>query len=263
MIHPLTYIKKLEGKSNSHLITFSDGRDYVVKYFQPGFEKTLPNEWVAYCLARYLGLPIPYAQIVQIPEAFTEKNTEFSNNNISKYQFASLYIPNCLNGHQVVSLEKIINHESLAAIILFDYWLGNTDRTRKNILLQEQAPGMHYLRIIDHAEVFGTYNWVYEDLDQLPKRVMKSYTHQLMARFIGKEEDFAEPLELIQTIPILLIEEIVSLIPEDWNVSEEEKKGMVTILLRRRDKILRELMGSFLKKVYRPLHQQNDMSADQ
>ena len=63
MIQPIAYRKKLEGKSNAHLITFNDGRDYVVKYFQPGFEKTLPNEWISYCLARYLGLPIPFARI--------------------------------------------------------------------------------------------------------------------------------------------------------------------------------------------------------
>ena len=75
MIMPTVYQKKLEGKSNAHLITFSDGKDYVVKYFQPGFEKTLPNEWVAYCLARYLGLPIPYAQLVEIPHEFSSQSS--------------------------------------------------------------------------------------------------------------------------------------------------------------------------------------------
>ena len=72
MISPVSYIKKLEGKSNAHLITFNDGRDYVVKYFRTGFEKTLPNEWVAYCIARFLDLPVPYAQIVEIREEFSK-----------------------------------------------------------------------------------------------------------------------------------------------------------------------------------------------
>ena len=55
MIQPVAFKKTLVGKSNAHLITFSEGRDYVVKFFQPGFEKTLANEWVAYCLRDTLG----------------------------------------------------------------------------------------------------------------------------------------------------------------------------------------------------------------
>ncbi|WP_077215164.1 HipA family kinase [Bacillus dakarensis] len=260
MIKPVAYRRKMEGKSNAHLITFDDGRDYVVKYFRPGFEKTLPNEWISYCLGRYLGLPIPVAKIVKIPQEFSSQIPDLPPLKDDSYQFASLFIPNCLDGHQVTDVESITNPSTLASIILFDYWLGNTDRTRKNILLEEKGADSYQLWTIDHAEVFSTYNWEMPDLDSLPERVMKSAAHQLMARFIRNEEDFHASLEIIQTIPILLIEEIVALIPDDWNVTAEERKGIVTVLLRRRDKILPKLMGSFLKKVYRPLHQKNDNS---
>ena len=47
-------------------------------------------------------------------------------------------------------------------------------------------------------------------------------------------------MELIQTIPIHLIEEIVSLIPDDWMVSKEEKKAIVHTLVNRRKKMLPE-----------------------
>ena len=87
-MNPL-HIKKLEGKSNAHLITFNDGRDYVVKYFQPGFEKTLANEWVSYCLARYLGLPIPFAQLVEIPQEYSSQIPELAQMSKTQYQFAS------------------------------------------------------------------------------------------------------------------------------------------------------------------------------
>ena len=176
MIMPTVYQKKLEGKSNAHLITFSDGKDYVVKYFQPGFEKTLPNEWVAYCLARYLGLPIPYAQLVEIPHDFSSQVPELAQMSHTNFQFASLYVPNCVDGHQVSNVSKIINHQSLASIILFDYWLCNRDRTRKNILLHEESPDSYQLWVIDHAEVFGSYNWLQPDLDMLPIGILKSAT---------------------------------------------------------------------------------------
>lgn len=254
MIEPVAYRKKMEGKSNAHLITFNDGRDYVVKYLQPGFEKSLANEWVSYCIGRFLELPIPFAQFVEIPQEFSSQIPNIEQLTYTQSQFASLYVCDCINGHQVSSDPHIINHQSLAGIILFDYWLCNRDRTRKNILLHEEMPDYYYLWIIDHAEVFGSYNWLQSDLEKLTVDIIKSATHQLMARFIADEKAFTEQLEIIQSIPTLLIEEIVSLIPDDWMVSQEEKKAMVNKLITRRDKILPKLIDKFIKKIYRPLH---------
>jgi hypothetical protein len=255
MIQPVAYKKTLAGKSNAHLLTFNDGNDYVVKYFQPGFDKTLANEWVAYCLGRYLGLPIPYARLVEIPQQFSSQVPELASMVHTHSQFASLYVPNCFDGHQVATIPHIINNQTLAGIILFDYWLCNRDRTRKNIVLCEEMPNVYKLWIIDHAEIFRSFNWVKEDLEIQPVELIKSSTHEMMACFIDDEKEFFEHLELIQTMPIHLIEEIVELIPVDWAVSAEEKKAIVTTLVTRRKRILPKLMERFLKRVYRPMHQ--------
>ncbi|GHH96874.1 HipA family kinase [Neobacillus kokaensis] len=254
MMEPVTYKRKLEGKSNAHLITFSDGKDYVVKYFQSGFEKSLPNEWVGYCLGRYLDLPIPFAKIIEIPQEFSSQVPELAEMSKTPYQFASVFVPDCFDGHQAANICRINNYQSLAGVILFDYWLYNCDRTRKNILLREESPRSFKIWIIDHAEVFGGFAWEQADIENLPMSLIKSATHQMMALFIEDEQQFYEQLELIQTIPILLIEEIVTLIPEEWNVSKEEKKAMVTALVTRRNKELPDIMKHFIKTVYRPLH---------
>ncbi|MEH7250640.1 HipA family kinase [Neobacillus niacini] len=255
MIKPVAYKKTLTGKSNAHLITFNDGRDYAVKYFQSGFEKTLANEWVAYCLARYLGLPIPFAQLVEIPPEFSSTIPELAQMTQTKSQFASLYVPDCFDGHQVTAVPSISNRENLAGIILFDYWMCNRDRTRKNIILCDDAVNSYHLWIIDHAEVFASYNWGFEDLEALPITILKSATHQIMACFIENEQDFYEQLEIIQTLPIHLIEEIVALIPDDWQVTSEERKAIVSTLVTRRKRILRKLMERFMKRVYLPIHE--------
>jgi hypothetical protein len=254
VINPVAYRRKLEGKSNAHLIGFDDGRDYVVKYYQPGFERTLPNEWISYCLARYLGLSVPFARLVEIPEDFTANIPELSGMIPTQFQFASLYIPECLDGHQVRRVSGISNQETLAGTILFDYWMCNRDRTRKNILFQQDSADVYQLWVIDHAEVLGSFDWQISDLARLRTGLRKSAAHKLMASFIEKEESFAEALELIQTIPIFLIEEIVSVIPDDWNVSKEEKKAIVSALVRNRTKILPKQMDRFKSKVYHPLH---------
>ncbi|MCJ8006533.1 HipA family kinase [Lederbergia wuyishanensis] len=254
MIKPLEYKKTLDGKSNAHLITFDDGKDYVVKYFQPGFDKALPNEWVSYCLGRYLGLPIPFSKIVEVPPEFSANIPELQQMSDTQFHFASMYIPECINGHEVNNVTEIINFETLASIILFDYWLNNHDRTRKNILLLEKEPQSYQLWAIDHAEVFGSYNWLLSDMEIQQEQIMKSATHQFMAMFIKDENTFYEQLELIQTMPTFLIEETVSLIPEEWNVSREERKAIVSTLNVRRKKILPNLLEKVIREVYRPLH---------
>ncbi|MEH7514758.1 HipA family kinase [Gottfriedia acidiceleris] len=260
MIEPVSYIKKLEGKSNAHLITFSDGRDYVVKYFRSGFEKTLPNEWIAYCIARFLDLPVPFAQIVSIPEEFTKTIPDIEPEDVqnSKFQFVSLYVPETLNGHQVGSVPNILNNNQLAGTILFDYWLCNGDRTRKNILLREESLDQFKLWIIDHAEAFGSYSWLVSELEALPQKIMKSSTHQFMSQYINSEEEFNEQLQIIQRFPVLLLEEIVEVIPDDWLLSKEDKKAIVGRLVNRRKKILPYLKHKFVKTIYRPLHEQNE-----
>lgn len=263
MNEPIAYKGKLEGKSNAHLITFDDGNDYVVKYFQAGFERSLPNEWVGYCLGRYLGLPIPFSRIIEIPREFSDHVPEIEVVEGTTHQFASRYIPDCVDGHQVSTVSKIINHQSLAGIILFDYWLCNDDRTRKNILLQEQESDHYKLWIIDHAEVFGSFAWDRPDCMRLPVGVLKSATHQLMARFIEDESRLKDELAIIQSIPILLMEEIVALIPDDWNVTKDERKAIVTNLLIRRNKILPKLMNKFIQKVYSPIQENINNSRPQ
>ncbi|MEH7118213.1 hypothetical protein V7128_12425, partial [Neobacillus vireti] len=119
---------------------------------------------------------------------------------------------------------------------------------------KEAEKGTFHLWLIDQAEIFGTYSWLRSDLEVLPVEVMKSATHQIMAKNIMYEESFDEYFELIQTMPIYLIEEIVSVIPDEWMVSDAEKKAIVTTLVTRRRKILPQLMQKFLKKVYRQLH---------
>lgn len=254
MIKPVAYRRKLEGKSNAHLIAFDDGRDYVVKFLQAGFEKTLPNEWVAYCLARYLGLPVPFACLVEVPEEFTEKIPELDQFIPTRHQFASLYVPNCLDGHHVSNVSGIVNSETLAGIILFDYWLCNRRRTRRNTLLQEVANEIYHLWIIDHAEILGSDSWEISSLEHLPTGLRKSAVQHMMATFIENEDAFAESLELIKTIPIFLIEEIVSTIPDDWMFTRAERKAMVTALLKRRRKVLPKLLPRFIRKVYLLLH---------
>ncbi|WAA08643.1 HipA family kinase [Fervidibacillus albus] len=250
-MEPIRYKGKLEGKSNAHFITFNDGFDYIVKFSQIGFEKSLANEWISYCLARYMGLPIPYAKIVEIPDDFSASFLSPEQINLSKYQFASRYVPDCVNGHECPTPIHCENKETVPSMIVFDYWLFNRDRTRKNVLFQRKHGNVYRLWTIDHAEVFNSYRWTLDELNRLPKdELLESATHRFLARFIDTEDGFSKAIEIMQKMPTLLIEDILELIPEDWNVSKEEKKGIVRQLIHRRKKIVPNLIDRFIEETY-------------
>ncbi|WP_018131681.1 HipA family kinase [Effusibacillus pohliae] len=256
-MQPVAYKRCFPGKSGAHLIAFDDGREYVVKFLKPGFERTLANEWIAYCLARFLQLPVPPAKLVEIPPSFCRSVPALATVPPTQKQFASLYIDGCVDG-TAADVQYVVNHRSLPGIILLDYWLCNRDRTRKNILLQEQGPGTYYLWMIDQAEIFGSYGWMLPHLETLPVGILKSAVHQLMARFIEEERQFYEQLDVIQTIPSLLLEEILAFVPNDWGLTSVDKRGIISTLLYRRQKSLPHLVHKFIKNVYRPLHTQLD-----
>ncbi|MCM3668184.1 hypothetical protein M3181_04105 [Mesobacillus maritimus] len=255
MIKPTASLKTLPGKSNAQLLTFDDGQDYVVKSWKPEYPRSLANEWLGYAIARYLQLPVPFGRIVEFPAEFLNEQQEAENGEKMQQHFASLFVPDCINGHEVGRIETLTNTpESLAGIILFDYWVANRDRTRKNILFQPaEQQGVYQLWAIDQAEILTGFDWNLSELEQLPTELIKSTAHKMLIEFIDHEQYFYQQLEVIQSIPILLLEEIVELIPEKWEVTKEERKAIITALLHRRHKVLPKVMERFLKRIYRPI----------
>lgn len=247
------YQQRLPGKSNAHLLTLPDGKSSVVKFLQEGFEKSLANEWIGYCIGRYLGAPLPFSQIISLPEDFTRQIHHPEPLLSAQHQFATTFIPDSRNLHEITDSKSITNPETVVMIILLDYWLVNHDRTRKNILLQETEPGAYRIWAIDHAEIFSSPSWTLNEMNHPHQGLIKSATHQFLCRFIDKEERFYEGLEIIQTMPVLLLEEIVAHVPDDWLLTKEERKAITAFLVHRRKKSLPKLIERFIKKIYYPI----------
>ncbi|WP_138416113.1 HipA family kinase [Aquibacillus sediminis] len=252
------YKKLYQSKTeNAHQIKFDDEKKYVVKMHKRGAERTLVNEWIGYHLARYMRLPVPEVKLVEIPQDFTQQVPEFGNDIIStKKQLATPFIENSGNAHKV-NAEKIVNKDTLAGIIVLDYWLANVDRTRKNVFFEEVEAGKYKLWAIDFGDSFGSFNWTEDDLDHLPETVMPSATHRLLATFIKNEQEFTRQLDIINAIPALLLEEIMGLIPDDWGLTNQEGNKLIKTLLDRREKVLPQVIDQFVEQVYQPIHGRN------
>ncbi|WP_461200760.1 HipA family kinase [Anoxybacillus sp. TBDG-1] len=232
-------------KHNSHLVTFDDGKKYVVKCYDTTKPKALINEWLAYQIAKYMHLPVPHARLVSLPHTLLpipDKTTVIK----MKTQFASAYIEG-KNAHEI-AIENMKNTSQLASVIVFDYWLYNRDRTRKNVIIEQNGTDQT-LWIIDHADICGSFAWTVERLKQLPQTPIDSKMHRIMASFTTIQQ-FEQAIAVIQTMPTLLIEEMMKHMPEDWPMTEEEKKQLVHTLVYRRDHLVPRLIRKFCKQLW-------------
>ncbi|MFS1514184.1 HipA family kinase [Chengkuizengella sp. SCS-71B] len=250
------YHKPLKSKSNhKHLVSFDNHQNYAVHFLHAGNEKSLMNEWIAYCIAKYMEIPVPEVQIIEMPNIFLEEIPNLNayyQHDLSKKQSAILYLEETIPLNEAEA-RHIINVDDIAKMIVFDYWLCNTNRTHHNVLLKYETPGVYHCWIMDHSEIFSSISWTAADLESLPETLLQNVTHETLANFIPNEREFIEQIKVIQTIPSLLLEEILSLIPEEWKLSEKEQKNVLKTLNYRRYKVIPRVINQFINEIYSPL----------
>lgn len=243
-IKPVHTIQKMQkGHSRPHLIRFNDGNDYVVKFKNnPTGTRMLVNEYVAGKLAMLLNLPVVPFRTVYITRKFIEANASlFQSGFRSGYQFASLfikdstYLPKEFDSNQPIN---ITNREQLSGVIAFDYWLGNIDRNRKNLLLKS-IPGIGYeFYMIDHGHCFMDSMWTVETLKAMPDMSdswRKAHRHYIF--LLQGDGGIAAYIKRIIEVPRKVLESVVRSIPADWDVSEIEREALIEFLVESQNRL--------------------------
>lgn len=131
-----------------------DGRDYFVKLQNAGFE-CLVKEWIAGRLAVKMGLPVAEPCQVRVDPMLVEGNTEYESDLGHGIAFGSLKV----EASERLSLEQIRNNQqlSLSQILLFDWWVKNSDRAlteiggNPNLLWRVES---REVMMIDHDNAF-------------------------------------------------------------------------------------------------------------
>jgi len=257
-IKPILCIQKMKkGHSKPHLIRFNDGNDYVVKFKNnPTGTRMLVNEYVAGRLARLLNLPVIPFRTVYISQKFIESNPSLSHFGFrSGNQFATLFIMDCtylpkdLDPNQPI---QINNHEQLAGVIAFDYWLGNVDRNRKNLLLKPMPDGGFQFYLIDHGHCFTHSQWTVETLKTIPDMSdswMKAHKHYIS--LLQGDTGIPEYVKRILELPRKALERVVHSIPADWDVSDFEREALIQYLVESQERMRHfRLPGDELYKDY-------------
>lgn len=254
--YPVKFIQTLIGKT-AHVILFSDGKKYVVKWngTKNDRAKEVVNEYVVGSLARLLSLPVVPFEVVNIPEEFINNTPELHSKKFKfnpGRQYACLYIDNSIVLEEVSktfpSRTEINNHGVLAAMVVFDLWVNNTDRTMSNLILERLGEGGYYFHMIDHGNCFPAgYLWSVKTLSEKPKN---DFPYQETYRWVFSilnEQDFTPYVEKIVSLPNEFIYEVTQTIPADWNIVNEEREALYHFLVEQK-KHLPNLLANYIDK---------------
>ena len=219
-----------QGVTLPFLCRSANGTFYYVKGSGVGKEQ-LRAEWVAGCLARSLGLPIPDFDQVDIPTEIVRYSSVPGIAELGAgIAFGSSLIQNAQEIRYLQS--QAVDLALQAKILLFDWWIQNGDRTltslggNPNVLCTgHRAP---QISIIDHHGAF--------DLDLDPSALWSSHI------FTGGRALWT-PAFIAEMTPRLaataaLLPSFWSQMPESWFPSEDLKSDISTLEFTRIHKIL-------------------------
>lgn len=249
-----TYLKKMHsGRSKPLLFEVADGTLWVVKYKNnPQGLRMLVNEWVASNLAQLLGLPSPGCSLIMLNEKLLEIENIFIPGTTTKIQaglsFGSHYIDNADNNPTRYQMAKLDNTDMIPGVIVMDTWIDNPDRDDRggnfsNVIVSPSSVRSKYtLYLIDLGKV-GSSQWT---VNELLKRIntfnLRGY-NRLFAQLIPGRLAFQPFLEVLESVSAEEVESVVSTVPDEWNLNQEEAATLVKFLKQRKN-LVREIIES-------------------
>ncbi|HEX7056111.1 MAG TPA: HipA family kinase, partial [Bacilli bacterium] len=192
------FVKALAtGSTKPFIVEGEDGELYVVKGGVKFVDTTVQVcEWLAYRLGCLLQLPIAPGIIIEIPEQLIDRVPEMQANRIvgglyygSRYLYPTLKIS--LN-EKFISQCK--NRAEGAAMILFDHWICNFDRTSnfENLIITKNGD-LHF-HMIDHNGAFYG-GWWFDEVYPISPQTFWGKIYQSFVPYIDKTDPFAEIIQ--------------------------------------------------------------------
>ena len=245
MIRVLTALEYLGavgiGVTSPQMFRADDGKIYVVKLQNNRLgTKVLVNEYVACWFGQYMGLCFPPSDVIEISEQVLSKNPRFRGGRITpKIHFASQYV----HKNRYVSkrdLQKAVNKEAMAGVMLFDNMFHNTDRTknRKNLLVCRENH-CDVLYAIDNSHLFVRGRWSIRSLEKLAGRITVNQWRAygwLLTHFLVIE-DFDPYVAKVKKIRDEELVLLVAGIPQEWLPVPQEREALLHYMIRRRNMI--------------------------
>lgn len=193
-----------QGKSIPFLCSGSDGHRYYVKGQQTN-RASLWREWICGHLAQALGLPLPPFALVQLDPALVRELPKEWQAIGSLPAFGSREHPH--TAWLEMGISEKVPAELQRDVLVFDWWVHNTDRLRGNTNLLWDTEH-ESLVVIDHNLALDEGFSALEFLDQ----------HVFSNQWQGLAEDLVTQAECLQRLNTALpaAAKSIKLAPEEW-----------------------------------------------
>jgi hypothetical protein len=211
-----------EGGSLPAIAEADDGFLYVLKFRGAGQGvKALIGDLLGGEIARVLGLKVPEMVFANLDTAFGRTEPDEEIQDLLKasvgLNLALHYLSRAISYDPAVST---IGPEPASRIVWLDCLLTNVDRTAKNtnMLIWNQA-----LWLIDHgASLYFQHSWQHWK-EQATRPFLQVKDHVLLPQASLLEQTDQTFRSLLSPV---LIESIVSLIPEDWLSADLQERSV-------------------------------------
>lgn len=246
------HIRRMRGGTQPHLLRASDGNFYVVKFQNnPQHIRVLANEFLATRLGRWLGLPMPEVEIIEVPDWLIRHTPEL------RLEIQGTWIP-CGSGLQLASryvavpgqdrifdylpkmmFPRISNRHDFSRILSFDKWAGNCDG-RQAVFTQGNGQGKYRMTFIDQHYCFDGGNWAFPDLP-----FMGTHDREYVYGNVTGWDSFEPVLSRIEAMDYSELCKFAAEIPAEWYEQDAPALCRLIEMLYKRRRRIRDLITNF------------------
>lgn len=220
-LNGLRYVVPLrEGGSLPAVVETDEPGPYVVKFRGAGQgAKALIAELLAAGIAAALGLPVPSAAIVTLGEGFGQSEPDPEIQDILRgstgQNFGLAYLADSIVFDPVADREAV-DPALAAAIVWFDAYITNVDRTARNTNMLRRDERLY---LIDHgASLYFQHRWEgHEDRIHAP---FPQIGEHVLLPFVASAAIQSAGARLRPLLTEAVVRRIVDTIPEAWLLGE-------------------------------------------
>ena len=251
-IDAVQHVRRMRGGAQSHLMRARDGEFYVVKFQNnPQHLRVLANEMLATRLAKYVGLPVPRTEIIQVNEWLVQNTPDLRIETAGHsvpckpgLQLGVRYVCDPLEGQVFDYLPesmfaRVINGKTFAGMLAIDKWLGNANG-RQAVFWKMPSDRKYKVAFVDQGYCFNAGEWTFPDL-ALHGVYYRNYVYLHVTGWHSLEPWLGR----IEKCRPEVIEEIAGNIPPEWYGGDwDALRSLVQAIIARRMKV-RDLIAAF------------------
>jgi hypothetical protein len=256
-LYAVQHIRRMRGGSQAHLMRASDGAFWVCKFQNnPQHVRVLANEMFATRLGRWLGLPMPQVEVIDVADWLItntpDLRVEVAGNAVpcsTGLQLASLY-PNPES--QVFDylpenmLAHVTNVSEFVRCLILDKWTCNSDG-RQAIFIRKPRGRKYSASFIDQGYCFNAGEW---DFPDAPLRGV--YARNCVYAGVTGWKSFEPALTKAEDCDIVDLWRCAEPIPRQWCGDDHEALERMVETLYQRRQMLRALISAFRQSSRHP-----------